>query len=155
MSFRIAGLDPASFRPLFDLDEAALAARNARRAVADAPYAAPCRVSLEDAEPGEELMLLSYEHQPAASPYRSAGPIFVRRAAIEPWDRVGEIPPAIARRPISARGYDRDGLMLDGELVDGADVASLIERWFENPTVDVIHLHYARRGCFAASVVRA
>jgi hypothetical protein len=155
MSFRITGLDPAEFRPLFDLDDAALAARNARHARADVPYAAPCRVSLDDAEPGEELVLLNYEHQPAASPFRSAGPIFVRREAAERWDRVGEIPPAIARRPISARGYDSDGMMLEGQLVDGGEVAPLIERWFENPAVEVIHLHYAKRGCFAAVATRA
>ena len=79
----------------------------------------------------------------------------MRRAAVEPWDRVGEIPPVVARRPISARGYDKDGMMLEGELVEGAEVAPLIERWFAKPEIDVIHLHYARRGCFGAEVRRA
>ncbi len=155
MSFRITGLDPDDFRPLFDLDDEALAARHIVRVRAEAPNAAPCRVSLDDAAPGEELVLLNYEHQPAATPYRGSGPIFVRRAAAEPWDRVGEIPPAIARRPISTRGYDKDGMMLEGELSEGAAVAPLIERWFENPRIATIHLHYARRGCFAAAATRA
>ena len=155
MSFRITGLDPAPFRPLFDLDDDALAARNMRRVRAETPHAAPCRVSLEDAEPGEELILLNYEHQPMDSPFRSMGPIFVRKAAVAPWDAVDEIPPVVARRPISARGYDRDGMMLEGELVEGAQVAPLIQRWFENPAVEEIHLHYARRGCFGAVARRA
>lgn len=154
MSFRITGLDPAEFRPLFDLDDRSLAARHMLRATAQGSHAEPCRVSLDDADPGDELILLSYEHQPAASPYRSASPIFVRAGA-ERFDSVDSIPPAVARRPISARGYDADGMMLEGELLDGAQCAPLIERWFENPAIEVIHLHYARRGCFAAAVTRA
>jgi hypothetical protein len=30
----------------------------------------PCRVSLVDAEIGESVLLVNYEHLPAASPYR-------------------------------------------------------------------------------------
>src|SRR5690242_14002938 len=112
MSYRITGLDPAPFRHLFDLDDPALAARNIRRVTADKPHSAPCRVSLDDAEPGEELLLLNFEHQPAGSPFRSAGPIFVRRGSSDAFDAVGEIPPALKRRTLSARGYDRDGMML-------------------------------------------
>ena len=154
MGFRIAGLDPAPFRALFDLDDAALAARNMRRVRAGEAHAAPCRVSLQDAEPGEELILLNYEHLPIDSPFRSTGPIFVRKAAVSSWDAVDEIPPVVARRPISARGYDREGMMLAGELVDGAEAATLIERWFEDPAIELIHLHYAKRGCFGAAVTR-
>ena len=155
MSFRITGLDPAPFAPLFDLDDVALVERGLRRVRADAPHSDPCRVSLDDAAPGEELLLLAFEHQPARSPFRASGPIFVRRAATERYDRVDEIPPVIARRTISARGCDTDGMMLEGELVEGAEAAGLIERWFADPAIDAIHLHYARRGCFAAAVTRA
>ena len=46
-------------------------------------------------------------------------------------------------------------MMLEGELVDGEQAATLIERWFARPEIETIHLHYARRGCFAAAVTRA
>ena len=154
MSFRICGLSPEPFIDLMGLDDQALAARGAARVVADEPHSAPCRVSLQDAEPGESLLLLSFEHQPATSPFRAAGPIFVREAALQSFDCVDEVPAAIQRRTISARAYDRDAMMLEGDLVEGTDLAPLLERWFERPEIDVVHLHYARRGCFAARAER-
>ena len=68
MDFRISGLSVAPFAPLFGLSDAELAARNAVRRVCDAKPGFPCRVSLMDAEPGERVLLLHHEHQPAAPP---------------------------------------------------------------------------------------
>jgi len=39
-------------------------------------------------------------------------------------------------------------------VIEGRDVAGLIARFFDNPQVDYIHLHFARRGCYAAKVTR-
>lgn len=155
MSFRIRGLSPDTFAPLFHLDDEALAARAIRRVVTETPHSAPCRVSLADAEPGEMLLLLSYEHQGAASPFRASGPIFVRQAAARAFDEPGVVPDAIVRRPISARAYDEAGMMLEGELVAGEAVAQLLATWLARPEVDKVHLHYARRGCFAAVAERS
>ena len=155
MSFRIRGLEPQPFAGLMGLDDAALAARGVRRVIADEPHSAPCRVSLEDAAPGESLLLLSYDHMPADSPFKASGPIFVREAATETFDQIGEVPAAIQRRTISARAYDREAMMLEGELVEGPKVAQLLERWLARPEIEVVHLHYARRGCFAAVAERA
>jgi hypothetical protein len=155
MSFRIRGLDPEPFAPLFALEDEALAARGIVRVAADAPHSAPCRISLEDAEPGERLLLLSYAHQPAATPFRQSGPIFVREGARKAYDEIDRVPDAFARRTLSARGYDRDGMMIDGELVEGQELAGLLSRWLARPEVDVVHLHYARRGCYAGLAERA
>jgi hypothetical protein len=155
MTFRIRGLDPEPFLPLFRLGEEALAARGIRRIVAEEPGSAPCRVSLQDAEPGERLLLLSYAHQSADTPFRQAGPIFVREGAQRAFVGVGEVPQALARRVLSARGYDRGGMMIEGELVDGGDLPGLLEAWLGREEVDVVHLHYARRGCYAALAERA
>ncbi len=100
-------------------------------------------------------MLLSYDHMPADSPFKASGPIFVREAATETFDQIGEVPAAIQRRTISARAYDREAMMLEGELVEGPKVAQLLERWLARPEIEVVHLHYARRGCFAAVAERA
>jgi hypothetical protein len=77
MSFRITGLEPDTYRPLFDLSETELAARNMRRYVADKTPGFPDRVELRDAEPGEAVLLLNYTHQPANTPYRASHAIFV------------------------------------------------------------------------------
>ncbi|WP_332655036.1 DUF1203 domain-containing protein [Brevundimonas sp.] len=156
MSFRIHGLPLAPFRPLFDLDDAALLALGARRIVADAPHAAPCRVSLADATPGERLILLNHRHLDApASPYRSEGPIFVREAAVEAAPAPGEVPDMLGRRLLSARAYDADGMMTDADVVEGCDLAGRLEVWLADPAVATVHLHTARRGCFMAEANRA
>ena len=154
MSFRILGLDPRPFLPLFDLDDAELEARQIRRFVADQPRTAPCRVTLEDALPGERLLLLNFEHQPAATPFRATGPIFVRQAARAAFDATGRTPEVFAGRTLSARAYDRSGMMVKGQVGPGEELAGLLETWFDDAAVDEIHLHYAARGCFAARAIR-
>lgn len=153
MSFRITGLDPAPFRDLHFLPDAALAERGVRRVSITEKHAAPCRISLDDAEIGESVLLLSYDHQPASTPYRQQGPIFVRETE-QRYDAVGVVPPALARRTLSMRGFDGEDLMIEADLVDGAEAATLIGRVFANPQVAYIHAHYARRGCFAALIER-
>ena len=155
MSFRIHPLPLAPFRPLFALDDAALLEIGARRMGADAPHAAPCRVSLADAEPGERLILLNHRHlDDPASPYRSEGPIFVREAAVEAAPAPGEVPDMLGRRLLSARAYDADGMMTDADVVEGRDLAGRLETWFADPAVSTVHLHTARRGCFMAEARR-
>ena len=74
MDFRLSGISPEPFRHLFARDEAALATLGVKRYVADDAKGFPCRVSIEHAAIGEEVLLLSYQHQPADSPYRASGP---------------------------------------------------------------------------------
>ncbi len=74
MKFRFQGLSVAPFQPLFVLGDGELAVRGMRRMIADAKPGFPCRVSLEDAEPGERILLVNFEHQPAHSPYRANRP---------------------------------------------------------------------------------
>lgn len=154
MSFRITGLSPAPFAPLFDLDDAALAEQGARRYVADAPRGFPCRISLADAAPGEEVLLVNHEHQPAATPYRSRHAIFVRRDA-EPFDGIDTLPPAFAGRTLSLRAFDTAHMMVDAALVGGEAAAESIAHLLARREVDYIHAHFAARGCFIACVVRA
>lgn len=155
MSFRITGLDPAPFRPLFGLSDAELAARGARRVVADAHPGFPDRITLRDAEAGETLLLLNHVHQPTSGPYRASHAIFVLEGAIEPALFLDAVPDAIRRRPISLRAFDAAHDMVDADLADGAELRPLIERMLARPDVAYLHAHYARRGCFAALVERA
>jgi hypothetical protein len=153
MSFRITGLGPALFAPLFAMTDAELAARGMIRRIADSDTGFPCRVSLDDAGVGEELVLLSFEHHATSSPYRGSSPIFVRRAAHAAWDAIDRVPPALARRQLSVRAYDAAGLMVDAALVDGASLADHLPRLLEQAAY--VHVHYARTGCFAARVERS
>ncbi len=156
MPFQISALPAAPFVPLFGLDDAALLARNVRRCRADEMPGFPCRVSLADAPVGATLLLLNFEHQPARSPYRAAGPIFVREhAATAAAPEPDEVPQSLRLRLLSLRAYDGAGLMTAAEVVEGRDLERLIARLFEDVGVAYIHAHYARRGCYAARIDRA
>ena len=61
-SFQLVGLPFEPFSPLFALSDAELLARNVRRVFATTKPGYPCRVSLADAEIGDELLLLAFEH---------------------------------------------------------------------------------------------
>jgi hypothetical protein len=155
MTFRFRGLPAAPFAPLIALSDAELEAQGMRRMIADEKPGFPCRVSLEDADPGERLILLAFEHQPAHSPYRAAGPIFVRETVRATYDRPGDLPPVLRGRLLSVRAYDRDGLMVDADVVEGAEVEALLARQFDRADTDYSHIHFARRGCYACRVDRA
>lgn len=93
MNFRITGLDPAPFRPLFGRSDEELAAQGVLRYRADAASHFPDRVEMREARPGETVLLLNHVCQPAATPYRTAHAIFVREGAELRFDRVDEVPP--------------------------------------------------------------
>lgn len=126
-----------------------------RRLIADAKPGFPCRVSLEDATPGERVLLLGYEHQPARSPFRASGPIFVRETARKAFAAVDELPPVFARRLLSLRAYDAAGMMVDADVVEGCDAEGVIARLFSRADTEYLHAHYAKRGCFACRIERA
>jgi len=155
MDFRIRGLDPAAFTALHAMHDDELAARRALRRVADSKPGFPCRVTLEDAEPGERVLLLNYEHLPVDTPYRASHAIFVREDAREPYDATNTIPPALETRLLAIRAFDATGSMVDAEIVEGAQAPGLIRQFFGNGEVAYLHAHFARRGCFAARIDRA
>lgn len=155
MHFRISGIDPAPFRHLFALSDDELAQLRAKRYVADSKPGFPCRVSLEDAEPGEAVILAPYAHQMVPTAYQSAGPIFVRENAKARFEAVDVVPEQLAARLLSLRAYNETGMMIDADVVEGRDLTSHINRFLENAETAYIHAHFARRGCYAARIDRA
>jgi hypothetical protein len=154
MAFTVSSLPIEPFVPLFALDDAALAERGAMRVVADARFAFPCRVTLDDAEPGERLILLNYEHQSADTPFRSTHAIYVREAATGATATTDALPPALRRRLLSLRGFDAAGMLRDADVVEGAVAEPVIERMLVDPAIAYLHAHYARPGCYAARIDR-
>jgi hypothetical protein len=155
MGFRISALDRDEFAPLFGLSDAQLSARGIVRRVADRQPGFPCRVSLQDAEPGETLLLLNYEHLAVASPYRARHAIYVRENAQTAQPAVNEIPTVLRNRLLSLRAYDGAGMMVEADVVHGTDVEPVIERILAEQKVEFIHVHNAKPGCFAARIDRA
>ena len=154
-AFRLVGLAPEPFAPIFALNDEQLVDRGIRRVVADRKPGFPCRISLVDAEIGEQLLLLPYCHQPANSPYQASGPIFIRSGARQRVADPSEVPPYVTERLMSVRAYDERDFIVDAEVCAGTDVAQTIRRMFEDAQVRYIHLHNAKRGCFSCRVERA
>lgn len=153
MTYRITGLDPAPFAPLFALDDDALAERSIVRRKVESHPGFPCRISLDDAAPGGSVLLLNHASL-GHGPYGATNAIFVSEGAVR-GDYLDEVPPALARRILSLRGFDEAGMMVDAALAQPGEADAVIRRLFDNPEVAYIHAHNAIRGCFAAAVERA
>ncbi len=154
MAYAVTSLPAEPFAPLFSMDDEALAAHGARRVVADIWAGFPCRVSLDDAQPGETLILVNYEHQPAPTPFRASHAVFVREG-VEPVSTVDEMPPALRRRLLSLRAFDGNDMMVAADITEGAAADALIATMFEDPKIAYLHAHYAKWGCYAARIDRA
>jgi len=155
MSFRITGLPAEEFAPLFALSDAELAARGAVRRIAEGEMVGrPCRVSLTDSRPGDELILCNYEHQPVDSPYRMRFAIYVRKGETQ-FDAIDEVPVQLRTRTLAVRAFDDDAMMIGSELVEGDALEPAIERRLADPRARYLHIHFAAPGCYAARVDRA
>ena len=153
MTYRIRGLEPDRFAPLFAMDDAALAARLSRRVVAGAEGRYPCRVSLRDADPGDELVLTNFTNHAVETPYRNSFAIFVRKDAVAA-DYVDELPPVLRQRPIALRAYDAQGDLCQAALAVEDDVDPAIRVLLAEEAIAYIDAHNARHGCFAARIER-
>jgi hypothetical protein len=155
MNFRIRGLPAETFAPLFSLSDEALKTHGAMRRIADAREPGyPCRVSLTDSNPGDELILVNYEHHQVASPYRMRFAIYVRRGD-ETFNATDEVPEQLRKRTLAVRAFDADGMMVGHELTGGDKLEAAIAKLFADPHAGYLHIHFASPGCYAACVERA
>lgn len=155
MTYVITGLAPDAFAGLVAASDDALATAGALRVVATAKPGFPCRVTLEDAEPGESLLLLNHVSHVVATPYRSAYAIYVRERAIRAAIFQDETPPVFDGRPIALRGFGADGMLNAASLALPGEADAKIRTLFEVPEIAYIHAHNAAHGCFAARIDRA
>jgi hypothetical protein len=155
MAFRISGLSAEPFRHLYGLSDAELAKHGVKRYAVDEAPGFPDRIEMRDAALGETVLLLNHVCQPADTPYRASHAIFVREGAETTYDQVDEIPEVMRHRLMSLRAYDKNGMMLDADVVEGKAIESVIARFFANPDVDYIHAHNAKRGCYSGRIDRA
>ena len=154
MNFRITGLRAADFAAWFTLNDVELSLRRGQRRIVDAPHAFPCRISLTDAEVGDEVLLINHEHLPVDSPYRSRHAIYIR-AGETTYDAVNEVPDMLRRRLLSLRAFDDAGMMTNCDVVEGRELETAIGRLFSDPQAAYLHVHFARPGCYAARIDRS
>lgn len=154
MTYRVIGLDPTPFKPLFGLSDNELATKGVVRMTVSSPTF-PCRVSLTDREIGETVLLLNHVSHDVANPYRAAHAIFVTESDEEAAEYVDQVPPVFEKRVLSLRAFDESGMMVDAALAQPGEADAVIRRLFENEWVDHIDAHNATRGCFSARIERS
>lgn len=155
MTYAVTGLPLDDFSPLFALSDEALAARGVIRRTADYSPGYPCRITLQDAQPGESVLLLNHESHSAPTPYRSAYAIFVREAADATLQIQDALPPVLKGRPIALRIFNDQGMLIGADLSRDEPLDAAIRNAFESPSTAYIHAHNAAHGCFVARIDRA
>jgi hypothetical protein len=154
-NFKITALDADVFASYFTKTEAALAILGAKSMTVDEKPGFPCRISLADAEIGEEVILLPFTHHAVASPYQASGPIYIRKNAATALLTTNEIPLMLNHRLLSLRGYDIDAMMIEASVIEGKNLESSLSQIFDNQLIKYIHIHNARPGCYNCRVDRA
>ena len=152
MDFKLIALDSSEFEQLFELSDGELERMSMKRMIVDEKPGYPCRVSLEDAEIGEEVILLPYEFHKTNSPYQASGPIFVRKGLRTKNLKKNEIPLMLNHRLLSFRGYNKRGFMKEARTEKGVNTKMVIEQIFEDPEIEYIHIHNSNPGCFNCEV---
>jgi hypothetical protein len=154
MTYRITGLDPAPYKPLFGLPDEELATRGIVRMTVTEKPSFPCRVSLTDRDLGEQVLLINHVSHDVANPYRASHAIFVTETEQEPAEYIDELPPVFVSRVLSLRAFDKDGMMAEAILAGPGEADAAIRKLFANPEIETIHAHNATRGCFSARIER-
>ncbi len=154
-NFIIKPLHKEEFEKLFLFSDDELKKMGAVRMTANTKPGFPCRVSLEDAPVGEEVLLLTYPYHKTESPYRAIGPIFVRRHAATAQLAVNQIPVMLHHRLLSVRHYNSNGMMVGTAVLEGSNLSAYLSEALDNPDVAYIQVHNAKAGCYNCMVERA
>jgi len=147
MTYQINGISP-------DQLENVTRAPGTVRVTATTKPGFPCRVTLEDAEAGEELLLFNHVSHDVESPYRSRYAIYARIGAKTAARYIDAVPPIFVGRPLSMRAFGADAMLKTARLVMPGDADKTIRQLFELEEVAYIDVHNAAYGCFAARAER-
>lgn len=156
MSYQIQPLPAQHFAPLFKLTQAELQQQGIVRWVVDKATGFPCRLSLSDAQPGDIVLLLNYQHLPKPGPYQSSYAIYIsQRGLMAPfWPEQGTVPAMIARKMLSLRAFDAQQMLLDARVCPGTAADTQIRELFAQTDCDTVHIHAAAWGCYLAMARR-
>jgi hypothetical protein len=153
-NLQIKAIPYYEFAHLFVANEAELKNIGAVKMIVDEFPGFPCRVSLQDATIGEEIILLPFHHHKTDSPYQAIGPIFIRKNAIEAILGLNEIPIMLLHRLLSLRCYTKQGIMIQATVVEGKIVSDTLHELFTNKEIAYVHIHNAKPGCYNCVVER-
>ena len=117
----------------------------------------PCRHCLRPAEPGEAVLLGSYNLPRPRGIYWTPSPIFLHEADCPRAEALNEVVPIVRGSLVSVRAYDAaDQCLYDlGQVCAGEEVEGPLERALSDPRTAFVNIHTARPGCLLSMVARA
>jgi hypothetical protein len=122
------------------------------RRVVDGP-GFPCRHCLQLGEPGEEMLLGSWDLPRPTGVYWTPSPIFLHARDCARFEAADTIAPTVlANGIVSVRSYDAAQLCLYdlGQVCAGPDVEAPLMRALADPRTRFVNIHTARPGCWLA-----
>jgi hypothetical protein len=128
-----------------------------RRMKASGSGGFPCRHCLRFAEPGEMMLLGSYNLPGPLGIYWTPSPIFLHAEPCSPFAAENEIAPIIAQGAlVSVRAYDSaDQCIYDlGHVGAGEQVDAPLVRALGDPRTKFVNVHTAKPGCLLSRVER-
>lgn len=147
MTYSIRGIDP-------QLVQAAANDPATIRVTASSRPGFPCRVTLDDAALGEEMLLFHHVSHDVDSPYRSAYAIYARPGAQQAAQYIDTTPPVFAGRPLGMRAFDSDAMLRAAALALPGKADDQIRQLLADDAIAYIDVHNAAHGCFVARVER-
>ena len=148
MNFKINALSPEPFQRMFNSSDAELSDNNIVKQVVTEAGSTPCRVCFKDANIGDMVLLLNYQHMAEATPFKASHAIYVTEAAKQAFPQINTVPEMIHSRMISLRAFDQQHMMVEADLAQGLQVAEKISQMLDDQSVDYVDLHFAKQGCF-------
>lgn len=129
-----------------------------RRIVATPGNGSPCRHCLRLAEPGETMLLGSYNLPRPLGIYWTPSPIFLHEADCPRAEAADEVAPIVRANPlVSVRAYDAaDQCLYDlGQVCAGEEVDGPLKRALGDARTAFVNIHTARPGCLLTMVTRS
>ena len=120
----------------------------------DSPRSFPCRQCLSWAQPGERVILFTYDSIPPDRPYAESGPIVVHEQRCQSYGATNSYPPDLREGRVF-RAYDSQSNMIDAAVVNGVEPEAMISKLFANPATDFLQVRSVTRGCFTFKIERA
>ncbi len=117
----------------------------------------PCRHCLRLGEPGEAMLLGSWDLPRPGGVYWTPSPIFLHARDCPRFEAANTIPPTVlANGLVSVRSYDAGEMCLYdlGQVCEGRDVAAPLLRALADPRTRFVNIHTARPGCWLAAAER-
>jgi hypothetical protein len=118
----------------------------------------PCRHCLRLGQPGETMLLASWDLPRPLGTYWTPSPVFLHAQECVAYAVEDVLPQTVtANALISLRSYDAAGLCLYdlGVVLDGARAEAPLRRALDDPRTAFVNIHTARPGCWLASAERA